>query len=155
MIYVNTYSYENNKDKYRFSIEDLFKTTVMNEELDAREVELIKRIDNATVVGRNTVRNFMGDVTSVENLSRGLKTLLVIRWFIKNKKDLYFDVSSCGNNVFDSLVEEIGNRDAHLLLCNYTVWGDKEADITVNDKYSINSFSKLAGLGEKLYETCN
>lgn len=154
MIYINTYQYEQDREKYRQNIADLFRTTVMKEELDSREIELIEKIDHAKYMGNNTIENFMGNITSIEKLSKGLRTLLVIRWFIKHeKKDIIFDISNCGNNVFDYLVEEVGNTDVHFLLCNYSVSGHKQADIIINEKYKINRFSEIPSLGRKLYET--
>ena len=59
----------------------------------------------------------------------GLKTLLVIRWFIKNnRQDLYFDITSCGNNVIEQLIDEVKERDIYLLTRNYAILCDKYAD---------------------------
>lgn len=102
VIYINTYCYETDRQKYKTNIEDLFRNTVMNDEVDSRDADLMWIIDQARYQGNNTITNFMDCVTSTVNLSRGLKTLLVIRWFIKNnRQDLYFDITSCGNNVME------------------------------------------------------
>lgn len=156
MIYLNTFHYEKNKEKYKNNIENLFVTTVMNEPLDDRDIELIKKIDKAEYIGHNMVCNSMGDGVSIEKLSRGLKTLLVIRWFIKNNKtNLYFNISSCGNNVIDSLVEDVRDIDIHFLTYNYTMESRVKADIRVNDKYDIKTISELGLLGSKLYASDN
>lgn len=156
MIYINTFYYETDRKKYKSNIEDLFRNTVMNDGPDSRDIELIRLIDHAEYEGNNTIINFMQNVTSIINLSRGLKTLLVIRWFIKNERQgLYFDITSCGNNVIEQLVDEVKGTDIHLLTRNYAVLCSTPADILVNDTYKINAFSDLASLGGKLYAPCN
>ena len=152
MIYINTFYYETDKEKYRTNIEDLFRNTVINDGFDNRDIELIWIIDKAQYGENNTIINFMNSVTSAANLSRGLKTLLVIRWFIKNnRQDLYFDITSCGNNVIEQLIDEVKERDIYLLTRNYAILCDKYADIMVNNTYRIKAFSDLASLGGKLY----
>ena len=75
MIYINTFYYETDKEKYRTNIEDLFRNTVMNDGFDNRDIELIWIIDKAQYGENNTIINFMNSVTSAANLSRGLKTV--------------------------------------------------------------------------------
>ena len=133
MIYINTYCYETDRQKYKTNIEDLFR-------------------DQARYQGNNTITNFMDCVTSTVNLSRGLKTLLVIRWFIKNnRQDLYFDITSCGNNVMEQLIDEVKGTDVYFLTRNYAILCNKYADILVNNTYRIKALSDLASLGGKLY----
>ena len=156
MIYLNTFHYERDKSKYRNNIEDLFATTVMNEELDERDKELLRIIDNATYVNEDTIIGFNGCTTTINNISRGLKTILVIRWFIKhNKPDISFDISSCGDNVLAELIKEIKDRDVYLLTCNYIMDVDEKVPITVNNKYKVESLSEIVSLGRKLNEPEN
>ena len=46
VIYINTYCYETDRQKYKTNIEDLFRNTVMNDEVDSREVYM-KGIDHS------------------------------------------------------------------------------------------------------------
>ncbi len=152
VIYINTYCYETDRQKYKTNIEDLFRNTVMNDEVDSRDADLMWIIDQARYQGNNTITNFMDCVTSTVNLSRGLKTLLVIRWFIKNnRQDLYFDITSCGNNVMEQLIDEVKGTDVYFLTRNYAILCNKYADILVNNTYRIKALSDLASLGGKLY----
>ena len=63
MIYINTFYYETDKEKYRTNIEDLFRNTVMNDGFDNRDIELIWIIDKAQYGENNTIINFMKSVT--------------------------------------------------------------------------------------------
>lgn len=150
MIYLNTYHYEKDRNKYRNNIEDLFATTVLTEDFDERDKRLINIIDNSTYVNENTIIGFNGCSVPIRDISRGLKTLLVIRWFIKhNKSNTAFDISSCGDNVLDELAKEAKNNDLRLLTCNYVTSSKEPVKILVNNKYLINSFSDLVFYGRK------
>lgn len=156
MIYLNTLSYENNPEEYRNNHHELFQTTVMNEELDKRAIEIIKEIDDAEYIGNNTMIDRFGNTTSIANLSTGAKVVLNIRWFIKHgKSSTPINITSCGDNVFHSLVEEVKHYDVYFLTCNYAILNRDKVDILVNNKYSVKCFSDLSSLGEKLYETSN
>ena len=100
MIYLNTLSYEKEHEKYRNNHSDIFKMTVMNEELDVRDIEIIRSIDKAEYLGNNTMKDQFGNITSINNLATGTKVLLNLRWFIKNgKEDTPLNITSCGDNV--------------------------------------------------------
>lgn len=157
MIYLNTYHYVKDRSRYRNNIEDLFATTVLSGKMDDRDKELISTIDKSTYLNNRAIISFNGDVTPIRDLSRGLKTLLVIRWFIKNNKpDIAFDITSCGDNVLNEIARESKIKDLHLLTRNYvTATAMEQAKILVNGKTLIDSFSDLVTAGDILYEASN
>lgn len=156
MIRLYTFEYAKNFKEYRNNHSEMFKTTVMNDELDNRDIEIIKAVDKAEYVGNNTMRDRFGNIASINNLSTGVKTLLNIRWFIKHGKEgTPVNITSCGDNVFSLLVEEAKGHDLNLLTCNYSILCTKRVDILVNDNYIIGSFSELSSLGDKLYASSN
>jgi len=155
MIHLNTISYEKDILKYENNHSKLFSVTVMNEELDEKDIEIIKYIDNAEYIGNNTMRDRFGNITSIKNLSTGAKIVLNTKWLIEHGKDTPINITSCGDNALEALVDIIKEKDIYMLTCNYVSLCDAEVSILVNDKYKIDSFSELDTLGEALYETGN
>lgn len=156
MIYLDTASYTNNIKRYRNNHSELFSVTVMNKELDKKDIEIIRAIDKAEYIGNNNMIDRFGNVTSIKNISTGAKVVLNIKWFIENDKaDTPINITSCGDSALVELIDVVKNKDVHLLTCNYTTMCDKESKIIVNNKYEISSFSELDTLEEKLYETSN
>lgn len=156
MINLYTFEYVKNIEEYRNNHSELFLTTVMNSELDNRDIELLQAIDNAEYIGNNTMIDRFGNTTSIKNVSTGLKVLLNTRWFIKHgKENTPINISSCGNNVFPYLIEEAEGHDMNFLITHYSILCNKKVKIIVNDKFEINSFSELSSLGGKLYASYN
>lgn len=157
MIKLYTLAYVKKPEQFINSHEELFKNTVLNEELTNRDIEIIKQIDNAEYLGNNTIRGKFNKVTSINNISRGCKIALNLRWLLQNKPNTIHkvNITSCGDNVFPVLIQEIGDNDIEVLTYNYGISCAINTNIIVNDKYKIKNFTNLLELGEKLYETCN
>jgi hypothetical protein len=155
MIKLYTYDYEKDHSKYLNKYRQLFNYRVGNKEkLDATDISIIKKIDSADYIGNNTARNKNGDLFGLEKLSTGAKIVLVVKWYIENKDSntWKFDITSCGDNALDILIDVIDDKDVELITCNYSTSSSKEADILVNDKHEIDSFGELPLLGGALYE---
>lgn len=154
MINLTTLGYVNNIKNFRQDHNNMFELTVMNEELDNRDIEIISIVDKAKYIGNNTMIDRFGNTTSIANLSTGVKILLNVRWLIKNKKEqMPINITSCGDNVFPLLVEEVKDKNVNFLTYNYSILCKDKCNILVNNKYKINSFYELSKLGSKLYET--
>lgn len=156
MINLTTLSYAKDPDEFEHRHTALFRNTVMNEELDVRDIEIIQEIDGAKYIGHNTMIDRFGNTNSIKYLSTGAKTLLNIRWFIKKGREhTPIDISGCGNNVYPLLVQEVKDKNVNFLTCNYTIACKDACNILVNGKYKLGSFYELCDLGGKLYETNN
>ena len=127
MIRLYSLDYVKDPSKFASNISTLFDAVILKQELDEREQEIIKIIDDANYLENYRIESRFGDLTHLSNISSGAKIALLIRWMVKNNKcDVHLNITNCGNNVFPVII--------------------KEADVLVNDQVKINCFSDLADL---------
>lgn len=147
MIRLYSLDYVKDPSKFASNISEMFDVLILKQELDKREQEIIRIIDDAKYLGNYRIESRFGGLTHLSNISSGAKIALLIRWLIKNDRcDVPLNITNCGNNVFPIIIEEVGDNDVYFLTCNYTVRCLKNARILVNDQVEINCFSNLSDL---------
>ncbi len=146
MINLSTdYSIEN-REKYLTHQNDYFSAVTLNDVLDDIDKEIVKEIDKADVIDEYTISGKYG-VTHIRNISSGAKTLLNLHNMIKNKKECYIDITSCGDNAIEVLVKllkkyETG-ADINLLTCLKNYISYTPIKMRVDDLYYINCFADV------------
>lgn len=76
---------------------------------DILKLESIKVIN----LNRGIIETKFGETTD-ENLSSGMKSLLVLSWYIKNNKSITIDLSSCGGNHLGFAFKMIANSGLNI-----------------------------------------
>lgn len=113
--------------------------------LDEIDLQYMKEIDRAEIINFDTlaIKTPFG-ITSLENISQGLKILLNIRYLSKtgNTQNLV-DIISCGDNILPYIVKESYKYDIRLLSASKALVCKDKADILLNDSIKVDSFSSL------------
>ncbi len=88
---------------------------------DAFAQKAIKRVDKSTVLGSGAVDSPVLGVIAPENLSGGVKTVLLI----KNEPDKVFNASTCGDNCAGLILELARERDVTINLRHVMDFGKR------------------------------
>lgn len=132
---------------YLDDCEAFFDAKVSSKEFTDKDLDIIKKIDNAVLLDKDigTVRTPFG-VASIENLSSGCKTVLVLQYLIRNSNDysgkILLDVTACGYNALDILFNLVSSAHIDIVLLlrhdnglcrcsshNYVVDGIEETEL--------------------------
>ena len=131
--------------------ESFFNINISSKEFNYTDIEIIKNIDNAELIDKNTgeIRTPYG-LTSIRNLSTGCKTVLNFI-YINSTRNKYeqikaIDVTECGWNALEelfSLYEKI-NSDTILILRHQNgLFNCKERKYLINDEFEITDLTDL------------
>ncbi len=91
---------------------------------------IIKDIDDSEVIAPDVIQNeIFGTFTSNE-LSAGVKTLLLI----KNFPNKIFNISNCGDNCAKYILELVSDRDIKVTLHHAMDFGENFAIKVINDR---------------------
>ena len=146
MIYLYT-DYENLVEKSVTNQRDFFGAMTMSYGFDEIDLKYMKEIDGAVIIDDKTFKiETPFGIGALTDISTGLMTLLNIRYINKVKSNLLVNTISCGDNIFPYIVKESKNNDIRLLYPLDSVICKDKADIIVNDKYRVESFSELRNL---------
>lgn len=145
MINISTdYSIEN-RQNYLCENNAYFKTITSNYEFTEEYWEIIKKIDGATIKNDKEINGKFG-TTFLTNISAGTKTLLNILHMIHFNEKCAIDISSCGDNAIDVLVDILNKYkeiDIRLLTCLKNYISVKPINALVDNEYMINRFSQI------------
>ena len=146
MINISTdYSLEN-REKYLTLQNDYFSAVTLNEILDDIDRKIIKDIDDADVSDNEKINGKYGEA-SLRDISSGAKTVLNLRNMLKKNKECYIDITSCGDNAIDVLVDLLKQYDdtfnINLLTCLKNYISYKPINIRVNNSYNAKCFADV------------
>ena len=104
---------------------------------------VIKKIDKSEVLDSNAIKSPVLGIIPPERLSGGTKTLLLI----KNKPDMVFNASTCGDNCAKYILQLAKERDITINLRHLMDFG--KAKFTAN---ILNDGKTVSGMEELLFE---
>lgn len=104
---------------------------------------VIKKIDKSEVLDSNAIKSPVLGIIPPERLSGGTKTLLLI----KNKPDMIFNASTCGDNCAKYILQLAKERDITINLRHLMDFG--KAKFTAN---ILNDGETVSGMEELLFE---
>ena len=104
---------------------------------------VIKKIDKSEVLDSNAIKSPVLGIIPPERLSGGTKTLLLI----KNKPDMVFNASTCGDNCAKYILQLAKERDITINLRHLMDFG--KAKFTAN---ILNDGETVSGMEELLFE---
>lgn len=107
--------------------------------------EIIEKIDGATKKNDREINGKFG-ITFLTNISAGAKTILNLLNMIHNGEKCYIDISSCGDNAIDVLVDllnKYSGHNIHLLTCLKNYISVKPTHALVDNTYEISTFSQI------------
>ena len=149
MVYISTdYSAENIK-KYMLNQSDYFSAVTLNTPLDDIDKQIIREIDKAYVLDNYRINGIYGE-TNIRDISNGSKTVLNLRNMLKHENVCYIDITSCGDNAIETLInvlnniENIEQKDVYLLTYLKNYISTTPIKMILNEKEEINSFFEVA-----------
>lgn len=162
-IYTSKKYIEDNKELYILSNDSYFSTYTSQEDFDEIDRMYMKKIDGAQILDQVNNRAIKSEVvqtkfgiTTLQNLSTGLKTLLNIRYLIKRKISAVVNIDECGENVLIDIFNLVDNEDIELLLHHTEIPKVEDKFFVVNNKHKIDSRRELVGIimSERKVEKC-
>ncbi len=146
MINLSTDYSEENREKYLTFQNEYFSAVTLNEPLDDTDLIIIKRIDGAEVIEDNRIYGKYGE-TYLSNLSSGTKTVLNLRNMLKKHNECYIDITSCGDNAIEVLVDILKQYDnevsINLLTCLNNYISYTPINIRVDNSYNAKCFADV------------
>ena len=107
---------------------------------DPFAVKVIKKIDRSEVLGPNAIKSPYLGIISPEKLAGGTKTILLM----KNRPDLVFNASTCGDNCAPYILELAEARDLTINLRHLMNFGKKPFEIYVcNDQAIVHTMLEM------------
>ena len=92
--------------------------------------KIIADIDDSTVIAPDVIKNDIFGLFDSDNLSAGVKTLLLIY----NKPKMIFNISNCGDNCAKYILEMAENRDITVCLHHLMDFGNDFSFKVINDR---------------------
>ncbi len=127
--------------KYIFDPDTFFDNTYEDEWIvDELSVKMIKDVDQSDVIGPHLIESpFLGPI-SVEKLSGGVKTLILVN----NDQGHIFNASACGDNCAKWLLVIGQMKDVTVRLGYFMDFGDGEIEVRiVNTGFIAHSSKEL------------
>ena len=129
-------------------IDPPFNRDVRTFKLTQDEIAIMQRLENTTLVenGGNSVLNKYGMVVSLDKISSGLKTILLISYYKRNspgKIGIY--LNQCGENYLDTALEQLDDCGFPGLLSYRpsNVLEFKDREMLINNKFHIHTVREL------------
>lgn len=91
---------------------------------------IIREIDCSEVVGADEIKNDLFGIFKSTELSAGVKTLLLMY----NQPDKIFNISNCGDNCAQYILELARSKDITVCLHHYMDFGDSFEVKVINDR---------------------
>lgn len=91
---------------------------------------IIREIDCSEVVGADEIKNDLFGIFKSTELSAGVKTLLLMY----NQPDKIFNISNCGDNCAQYILEIARSKDITVCLHHYMDFGDSFEVKVINDR---------------------
>ena len=151
MIKISTVRNKYNIDEILINNESFFNNNISSKEFTQNEIDIIRKIDNAEILDRNTgeIRTPYG-LTSIRNLSTGCKTILNFI-YINSASNKYsqikaIEITECGWNALEELFsqyEKINSKIDLVLRHQNGLYNCTERNYLIDDEYEISDLSDL------------
>lgn len=130
-------SYEKIPSEYKIinSVNSDFNVAITKNQLNKKDLELMLEIEGLKNIINSEYFESNTGIVPIESISTGLKSLLLIRWLKRNKKNekICINITECGRNILDYVFSEIAESDFSVLLMHKNVLRLKDRVISVND----------------------
>lgn len=151
MVKISTVRNKYNYNEVLINNESFFNNNITSREFTQDEIDVIKKIDNAELLDRNTgeIKTPYG-LTNIRNLSTGCKTIINFI-YINSKRNKYdkikaIEVTECGWNALEELFiqyEKLSSKIELILRHQNDLYNCTERKYLIDDEYEITDLAEL------------